>query len=47
MNAEVYYDDMGNDMRTRRDPRGYAREQAGEYRNILDWRLLPENDEEP
>ena len=34
MNAEVYYDDMGNDMRTELIPED-MREQAEEYHNIL------------
>ena len=34
MNAEVYYDDMGNDMRTEPIPEDMV-EQAEEYRNCL------------
>ena len=44
MNAEVYYDDMGNDMRTEPIPED-MREQAEEYRNIL-VEAVAENDEE-
>ena len=44
MNAEVYYDDMGNDMRTEEIPED-MREQAEEYRNIL-VEAVAENDEE-
>ena len=43
MNAEVYYDDMGNDMRTEPIPED-MREQAEEYRNIL-VEAVAENDE--
>ena len=43
MNAEVYYDDMGNDMRTEEIPED-MREQAEEYRNIL-VEAVAENDE--
>ena len=44
MNAEVYYDEMGNDMRTEPIPED-MREQAEEYRNIL-VEAVAENDEE-
>ena len=44
MNAEVYYDDMGNDMRTEPIPED-MREQAEEYHNIL-IEAVAENDEE-
>ena len=44
MNAEVYYDDMGNDMRTEPIPEDMV-EQAEEYRNIL-VEAVAENDEE-
>ena len=44
MNAEVYYDDMGNDMRTEEIPED-MREQAEEYHNIL-VEAVAENDEE-
>ena len=44
MNAEVYYDDMGNDMRTEPIPEDML-EQAEEYRNIL-VEAVAENDEE-
>ena len=44
MNAEVYYDDMGNDMRTEEIPED-MREQAEEYRNNL-VEAVAENDEE-
>ena len=44
MNAEVYYDDMGNDMRTEEIPED-MREQAEEYHNIL-IEAVAENDEE-
>ena len=43
MNAEVYYDDMGNDMRTEPIPED-MKEQAEEYRNIL-VEAVAENDE--
>ena len=43
MNAEVYYDDMGNDMRTEPIPEDMV-EQAEEYRNIL-VEAVAENDE--
>uniref|UniRef100_UPI0040294B55 elongation factor G n=1 Tax=Faecalibacterium sp. TaxID=1971605 RepID=UPI0040294B55 len=43
MNAEVYYDDMGNDMRTEPIPEDMV-EQAEEYRNIL-IEAVAENDE--
>ena len=44
MNAEVYYDDLGNDMRTEEIPED-MREQAEEYHNIL-VEAVAENDEE-
>ena len=44
MNAEVYYDDMGNDMRTEPIPEDMV-EQAEEYHNIL-VEAVAENDEE-
>ena len=44
MNAEVYYDDLGNDMRTEDIPED-MREQAEEYHNIL-VEAVAENDEE-
>ena len=44
MNAEVYYDDMGNDMRTEPIPED-MREQAEAYHNIL-IEAVAENDEE-
>ena len=43
MNAEVYYDDMGNDMRCEPIPED-MKEQAEEYRNIL-VEAVAENDE--
>ena len=43
MNAEIYYDDMGNDMRTEPIPED-MREQAEEYHNIL-VEAVAENDE--
>ena len=44
MKAEVYYDDMGNDMRVEEIPDD-MKEQAEEYRNIL-IEAVAENDEE-
>ena len=44
MTAEVYYDDMGNDMRVEEIPDD-MKEQAEEYRNIL-IEAVAENDEE-
>ena len=44
MKAEVYYDDMGNDMRVEEIPDD-MKEQAEEYRNIL-VEAVAENDEE-
>ena len=44
MTAEVYYDDMGNDMRVEEIPDD-MKEQAEEYHNIL-IEAVAENDEE-